>query len=362
MSKNPTRILHLIDTTGPGGAETIYVSLADFTRRKGSRALASVRGAGWVKTQLEAAGILTHVVDCKGSFNLAFLRDLLGIIRRENIDLIQAHLLGSNVYACLAGLLTNTPVVCTFHGSVDVAANERFAWAKFLLIRLGARKIIAVSDQLKRDLSRYLPEAKLSVIHNGIDLNLYPRIRPGRDLSAAQIRLGSLGNIREAKDYFTAIRAVDHLKRRGYEVRFEIAGGGKPELQSKLQTLVEELGLEREVIFLGFIDKPANFLESLDVYLLSSSSEGHPLALVQAMAAGLPIVATRCGVEEVLTHEVDSLLVPVGKPEAMADAIERLATDGSLRNEVAKRARALAISHYSVDAMHEQYWNIYCSA
>src|SRR5690606_19636269 len=127
------------------------------------------------------------------------------------------------------------------------------------------------------------------------------------DLAAAEIRLGALGNIREAKDYFTAIRAVASLKARGYRVSFRIAGGARPALQKKLQALVEELGLQDEVHFLGFVDKPAAFLESLDIFVLSSSSEGHPLALVQAMAMGLPIVATRCGVEEVLTNEEDCL-------------------------------------------------------
>lgn len=357
----PRRILHLIDTTGPGGAETVYVSLADFTRRRGAESLALIRGDGWVKSQLQAAGIRTLTANSKGSFNLKFLTTLIRVIRNEEIDLVQAHLLGSNVYACLAGLLTGVPVVCTFHGNVDIAARERLAWAKFLLIRLGARKVIVVSDQLRRSIARHVSDSRLAVIHNGVDLDDFSRPRSRLRTDGRTIRIGALGNIRPAKDYFNAVRAVRVLKDRGYSVRLEIAGGGRPGLLKEVESEIHKLDLTANVDLLGFISNVPDFLANLDVYVLSSKSEGHPLALIQAMAMGLPIVATRCGVEEILGHERDSLLVPTGEPEALADAVARMIREPELADDLAQRALDLVRQKYSVEAMHRSYWNAYCS-
>ena len=96
-------------------------------------------------------------MDASGSFNWRYLQGLAALIRRENVDLIQSHLLGSNVYCSLAGLLTRKPVVATFHGAVDIGENERLKGLKFGAINLGARCIIAVSDSLRENIVPGIP-------------------------------------------------------------------------------------------------------------------------------------------------------------------------------------------------------------
>jgi glycosyltransferase involved in cell wall biosynthesis len=201
-----TRILHVIDTTGPGGAETVFVELADRIRGEGFQSLALVRGPGWVYDTLQQRGIATFVLDAKGSFNWRYLRELDRLIRRERVDLVQSHLLGSNIYCGVAGWLTRRPVVATFHGAVDVNPNERFRRIKFGLLNKTVSHFVAVSESLRQALqdNGLSAESPTSVVYNGVDLNRYdiPRHRRlAEELGLPQdaVLIGSLGNVRRPR-------------------------------------------------------------------------------------------------------------------------------------------------------------------
>jgi len=158
-------ILHTIDTTGPGGAETVFIDLATCLPKEKYRSVVVIRGKGWVYEELCRRGVDPVLLDARGSFNWHYLAGLRKLIKRERVDLIQSHLLGTNVYCSLAGLLTRTPVVATFHGSVDIGQNERFKGLKFGAINAGAGCIIAVTDSLRDDiLGRTTPESSITVL------------------------------------------------------------------------------------------------------------------------------------------------------------------------------------------------------
>src|SRR5690625_3060525 len=110
MMSSRGSMLHIIDTTGPGGAETIFTQLAAHSRTLGYRPIAIIRGPGWVQQELERLAIETHIIDCKGSFNLTFLRALINIIRKEQVQLFKSHLMVSAVYAGFSGLISITTV------------------------------------------------------------------------------------------------------------------------------------------------------------------------------------------------------------------------------------------------------------
>jgi glycosyltransferase involved in cell wall biosynthesis len=201
-------ILHVIDTTGPGGAETVFIQLADQLRQRGYRAVVVIRGPGWVHDQLVARGLQAHVIDAKGSFNWRFLRALLRLIRKERVDLIQSHLLGSNVYCAMAGLLARKPVIATFHGMVDVGPRERFRAFKLWVLNRGVARFVAVSNSLRDAIARegLLDAARCEIIYNGIDLGRYGRrheraLHQRLALPDGAVLIGSLGNIRPAKGY-----------------------------------------------------------------------------------------------------------------------------------------------------------------
>jgi glycosyltransferase involved in cell wall biosynthesis len=143
------------------------------------RSLIVIRDKGWVYEELCRRGVKPILLEAKGSFNWRYLKSLVALIRRENVDLIQSHLLGSNVYCALAGLIARKPVVATFHGAVDVGENERLKWLKFGAINLGVSFIVAVSDSLRENIVSRTPlrNSKTIVIYNGINTADFKRPR-----------------------------------------------------------------------------------------------------------------------------------------------------------------------------------------
>ena len=150
--KASNTILHLIDTTGPGGAETVFIQLADNMRKRGFSSIVVIHGPGWVHEELKRRGIDPYIIPAKGSFAFGFLYQLVRLIRKNRVKLIQSHLLGSNVYAAMAGNLTRVPVVATYHGMVDVNPNERFKKLKRKVMQWGIKRYVAVSQNLLKNI------------------------------------------------------------------------------------------------------------------------------------------------------------------------------------------------------------------
>jgi len=360
-------ILHVIDTRGPGGAETIFIDLASRLPEDQYRSIVSIRGKGWVFEELGRRGLEPVILDAKGSFNWRYLMRLVGLIRREKVDLIQSHLLGSNVYCSMAGLITRRPVVATFHGVVDIENVNRLGNLKFGLINAGASSIVAVSDSLRREMAEKttLREDRTELIYNGIETADYLRprsddLRQKYGWTDEEIIVGSLGNIRPAKGYDILLRAASILEQRPCSYRFVIAGQCNTRLYDDLIELRHELGLDDRVLFLGFIDDAADFLSNLDMFLSSSISEGLPLAAIQAMVAALPIIATRCGgYQELLTDGENGWLVDIGDPQAIAGAVEQLSGNRELMVSLGKQARKHAIETFDMAVMLDHYTSVY---
>jgi glycosyltransferase involved in cell wall biosynthesis len=365
-------ILHIIDTTGPGGAETVFIDLATRLPKEKYRAVIVIRGKGWVYEELCRRGFTPVLLDAKGSFNWRYLLALRKIIKQEKIDLIQSHLLGSNVYSSLVGLITRKPVITTFHGGVDVSDSERFLGLKFGFINTGSSRIVAVSKSLRDEIAQRTPlkPSKTDVIYNGIDTANFERekqavFRQQFGWGENDIIIGSLGNIRPAKAYEVLLQAASLLIKQGVNCRFVIAGDGgtkdKPNrLYQRLLELRESLGLQKQVQFIGFVDDPADFLSKIDMFLLSSTSEGFSISTIQAMASSLPVVATRSGgPEEILDHQKNGCLVEKDNPEAMADAIKALCEEPDRRETLSKNAKQKVDSTFDLSAMLAAYQALY---
>ena len=150
-------ILRTIDTTGPGGAETVFIDLATRLPKDKYRSVVVIRGKDWVDNELCRRGVKPVLLDAKGSFNWRYLSGLRKIIQSEAVDLIQSHLLASYGCCSLVGLLTGKLVITTFHGAVDIGENERFKRLRFTAINAGASRIVAVIDSLCDDILHRTP-------------------------------------------------------------------------------------------------------------------------------------------------------------------------------------------------------------
>lgn len=356
------RVLHVIDTGGPGGAETVFLQIATGLNPARFESTAVVGGMGWLAKQFQTRGAGPRIVQAKGSFNARYLSTLIRLARQHRTDVIAAHLYGSSVYASLVGTLLSIPVVSVLHGQSDVPATERFSSLKAAIVRRGSRSVIFVSERLRDHLRpRFrLTAAQCAVIPNGVDTEIF---RPTRDRSlraelgiADDISLiGAIGNVRKPKAYDVLLRAARALADRSQRFHLVIAGDCANELGGQLRQLGAELGIERHVTFLGLRPDVSRILNSLDVFALSSHTEGFSIACVEAMACGIPVVATCSGgPEQILEGEV-GLLVPTGDSQGLALALERIISSQELAATLTARAMKRVHERYSLAAMLSRY-------
>ncbi len=322
------KILHAIDTSGPGGAETVFYDLTIGLDPDIFCSIPVLPSTGWLYDKLTAKGFQPQIVPARGSFNLRYLFTLVHLIKANKIDIIHSHLFGSNVYCSLAGIITRTPVIATFHGFVDSRQNDKLLKLKFALINKGAASIIFVSKHLMTFFTDKLgaDAAKSRVIYNGVDTDIFT---PGKSntlkqelgLATDDIIVGSIGNIRPAKGYDILLKAAAIVKKQRHNIKFVIAGEGSGGLYNELTALHTKLNLKDTVFFLGFRDDTVELLHNFDHFLLSSSSEGFSISTVEAMACGIPIITTKSGGPEEILSNTKGTLINIGDYRAIAQAI-----------------------------------------
>lgn len=366
MSGGPGPVLHFIDTIGPGGAETVFLEVARGLRERGWPGRVVLTGPGWVLDRARDLGLPVDIVETRGRFDVIYLKRLRDLARKHRARLVHAHLFSPAVYASLVGATTGIPVVATFHGASDVASGS---WGRRLRLRLVARqaRIVCVSRSLRNALQSRVrvPPPGVRVIYNGVDSSEFEtadggRVRSEHGVPADGIVIGSLGNVRPAKDLPTFLRAADDMAGEDPRCRFAVVGQRTEPLHGRLVELRHEMGLDDRVSFWGFRRDVPEVVAAFDVLVISSRTEGFSLATLQAMAAGTPVVATRSGgPEEIITDGIDGLLVPTGAPEALAAAIRRVLDDSDLRSRIVTSARRTVRDRFGLPAMLDAYEAVY---
>ena len=361
-----TTILHLINTTGPGGAETVFLNLARMVQPARWRSIAVVSEPGWLLDALQRAGVETIVVDDRGLSTVPrYIVTLLRLMTEHEVRLVHGHLFGPSYIASLLGLLRQVPSLGTIHGLPDLEPTERFYRAKLALLSRASR-VVFVSAALRDAVlgGGLLPRTRTTVIANGADFTYDPvvgRTRLRTEESGALFVVGAVGNFRPAKAYDIFLRAAALLVRRYPGYRFVVAGEGeRTPLGRELSELRDSLGLSDVVRFLGFKPDIRSLMSTLDLYALTSRTEGFSLSTIEAMGAGLPVVATRCGGPEGIVDDgVTGLLVTNESPDAIAEAIEFLRLHPEHRNDMAQRARESVVARFSLDAQIAAYERLY---
>lgn len=356
------RVLHLIDTGGPGGAETVFLQTATSLDPSRFRSVAVVGGSGWLAEQLGARALPPFIAPAKGSFNVRYLLQLARIARRARVDVILAHLYGTAVYAGVLGKLLSIPVISVLHGQTDVPGTERFSSLKASIIRTGSRKVIFVSQRLE---NHFRPRLRLAaeqsaIIPNGVDTKVF-RPAPDRSLraelglSGETALIGAIGNVRKPKAYDVLLHAARRLMDRSQRFHLIIAGDCANALGEQLAQLSCTLGIERRLTFLGLRSDVSRILNNLDVFVLSSHTEGFSIACIEAMACGIPVIATRSGGPEEILEGEGGILVPTGDPESLARAVERVICSSDLAATLTARAMTRVHERYSLSTMLSRY-------
>jgi glycosyltransferase involved in cell wall biosynthesis len=287
-------------------------------------------------------------------------------IREHRVDVVHAHGYKANCYAIYGSALTNARRFATCHPwtETDYSLKARL-YTRLDKAWLGKMDgIAAVSNEVKEKLLQRLPENSCPVIPNGIQLERFHRAK--KDLQVLQSMgvkpgdfvIGTVGRLVPEKGFHNLISAMKPVVLRHPNARLFFVGDGP--LHDVLCQQVSESDLQENVRFLGVRKDIPELLACFDLFVMSSVSEGLPMALLEAMAAGIPIVSTGVGeIPKVIHHGVSGMLVPPDGAAALSQAIRLLLEDRKLASNLAYAAAARVAGFYSSEKMAEQYLKLY---
>jgi glycosyltransferase involved in cell wall biosynthesis len=360
-------ILHTIDSGGPGGAETVLLTLATRLDPARFRSLVLLPPGPWLNEKLREHQVPIFEVGWKNWHDFRGPLAMARIVKQEKVDLIHSHLPGQNFYSCVVGDLTGCKTLVTYHGAVEFNDATRMRRAFMLwYVRKSADGVIVVCDYVRNMMKAMgFPLEALHRIYNGIDprpfavpetRRLHDELQLAKDIKF----VGVIANVRRSKGYDYFVRAARMVADRVSGVRFLAVGDVNEEVAAPIVHLVEELHLKDKFHFLGFRHDVPQVLAELDVFVLSSTSEGFPLATLEAMAAGKPMVVTDCGgPREVVDDGVTGYLVPPADANALAQKIIALLEDSSKARALGSNARAKVLSQFTLDTMVKEYEKLY---
>jgi glycosyltransferase involved in cell wall biosynthesis len=347
------QVLWMIKGLNAGGAEMLLLNQA--------RAAAHDRvvyEAGYLVPwkdalipDLEAAGVPTVLFSCTREWDLRWAGQLRRHLRRHPIDVVHVH---SPYVAAVVRLVVRT---LPRAGRPAVVYTEHNEWDRHKRLTRTANRLtiglddadFAVSDQVRTSMTAPAADAVEVLVH-GIDLATTAAHRSERDevraelgIAPDEVVVGIVANFRREKAYEDWIEAA-RLVPADVPVRFVSVGQGP--LEDEMRALVDALGLAERVLLLGYRHDPLRVMSGFDIFSLASIHEGLPVSLMDALALGLPVAATRAGgIPQAITDGVEGLLVEPRRPDQLADAIERLARDSDLRRTMGKAAEARAADY-----------------
>ncbi len=360
-------ILHLIETSEPGGAEAVFLSLVAALRERGHHSFTGLLEAGWLSDHLKEAGFEPIFLEQKRSYDLRCLWNLCLLIRKYRIDLIHAHEFMMNVYGSAAGLIENRPVITTVHGKNYYGEKSRRRVAYRFVSRFS--RMVAVSEDLKSFLAGQIGISKRRIVtlHNGIECGKFgPHLSSGSLTSLKESLsipihnpvIGIIGMLFPVKDHSTFLNAAREVIKELPTTIFLIIGEGPVEDQLKAEAF--QLGIDRNVRFAGLRNDVPALLQIIDVYVCSSLSEGLSLSILEAMAAGKPVVATDVGGNpEIVIDGETGFLVPPKDAKKLALKIALLVKDTALGYRLGAKARKRVQGQFSVGSMVDSYLDLY---
>ncbi len=361
----PLTIAQMIETDGPGGAETVVLELSRELRRRGHRVIAvgPERGEGWLSGRFHDDGFERRGFRIRRALDPLFLRDLTRMLR--DVDVVHSHEFTCAVYGAAATRRLGIPHVITMHGNERVAD----AWRRRVALRWAFRRsahCLTISDTTRFDMETRLGLASgvLEVVANGVAVpeGDAARIRAELALEEGDLLLLAVGNLYERKGHKVLLEALHRVLAEGKRpLHLAIAGRGAE--HDRLIEFAEECGIAERVHLLGVRDDVPDLLAGADVYVMPSFWEGMPLALLEAMLAGKPCVASRTGgIPEVVASDRLGVLVPPGDVEALANALARVVDDPPLRASLGRAAREHALARYTLPVMTDAYERRYRDA
>jgi len=368
------RLLLLIDRLVQGDAEQVLARYAPRLLAAGFEvrvATLAERAGNPLAEGLAAGGIAVDALSFRSLLDAGAGWRLLHHVRSLRPDLIHTQLPWSHVWGTIAARLQRVPALATLHAPDDLDADrhaDRCGRLTNQLLNRGAARIICVSDGLRRHYQALArpPAAKLLTLHDGIELDAYASL-PARHRDTLRDRLGipaaaplaiTVAPLRAPKGIDRMLAALELLEPGWPELHYLIVGDG--EERAALQAAATGLGLAHRVRFVGGRTDVPKLLGCADLFVLPSLEDALPSVLAEAMASGLPIVASAVGgVAELIEHDGNGLLVRAGDAEGLAVACHQLLASPRRRRAMAARGRQLAAERFAIDVQVARLAGLY---
>ena len=356
-------IAQIAQHLAPGGIETMVLDLQSCASSPEQVHIISLEGTEASLKQhwprLKNVPRL-HVLDKQPGIQFSAIRQLAGLLRSLQVDVVHTHHVGPMLYGGLAAKLAGCGHVHTEHDAWHLANLKRriLVGAFFHLLR---PTVIADAQLVAQSIERYIPLFPTKVIMNGINT---ARFQPGDQSKARQDLnlpadvqvIGCAARLTAVKSHDTLISAFSQLPE---NTHLALAGGG--ELEASLRLQADSLGIADRIHFMGVVEDMPTFFHAIDVFCLASQREGLPLSPLEAQACGRNVVLTDVGgCSEAICPDY-GLLVPTGDPESLSTALQRQLDEGC-SDEARQAARSFVREHGDLERMIDQYQTYYRSS
>ena len=350
------KIIYIITRLNIGGAETMLFDLASrLNPERFEVKVATVVGDGPLVQNFREAGIEVSLFEKRGKIGLGLIWKLWRYLRREKPEIVHTHLFGGDTWGRIAAIFARVPVIV----STEHNTNLDEGWAKRKIkkfLSFFTKKIVAVSEAVREySVSRDRIKAKkITVILNGIDILKFSAAEKERFSNPPVIAV--IGRLDEQKGHKYLFEALNLIKM----IQWVLWVVGDGSLKNNLELLAKDLNLRERIIFLGARRNVAEILGQIDIFVLPSLWEGLGLAVLEAAAAGKPIVASRVGgIPEIISDGETGILVEPKNVKSLADGLEHVLLGTAEAKEMGERVREVVREKFSVGQMVEKYEQLY---
>ena len=353
--RRPLKVLHIDPERGWGGGESQVLGLLNYLSRRGHQNHLLGHPEGPLFREARGSGVGAFPLTVRNDIDFRPVFSLKRLIRKERYDIVHFHTKRAHALCLWLGRIDpGIRYVVTRRMDYPVKKN----WYNDYLYNRQVDGVVAIS----RKIADLLVEGgvrseKIRLIHSGID----PAPFEKRDASAADagpMVIGTVAVLEERKGHRFLLEAAALLKQQGHRLKYRLAGEGSE--RRRLRQLVLEKGLQEDVEFTGFVSDIPAFLSAIDIFVLPSLYEGLGVAVLEAMAAGKAVVATRAGgLPELVDDTITGVLVPQQDSRALARAIETLILQMALVRRMGARGRERVLRHFTMEQMAKKNEDYY---
>ncbi|MDR4499292.1 MAG: glycosyltransferase [Candidatus Scalindua sp.] len=317
-----------------------------------------------VYNRFQSLGFDAYQINMRGRFDPRVIYKLLRLIKEKKIDIIHTHGYKSDILGLAAARLAGIKAIATPHGfenSKDMKLQLFIRFGCMALKRFD--RVVPLSEELRTDMARIkIKPAKIKLIDNGVDLG---EIEIERKIWSSQFlrnesekKIVYIGQVASRKNVIDLIKTFDLLYKEHQDVRLIIIGDGPK--RAELEIYARSLASSSKIEFLGYRDDRLTLLKGIDLFCMTSSLEGIPRCMMEAMAMGIPVTAFNIpGIDKLIIHEQTGLMADFGDTEGLKECWKRLLYDSEFAGELAQNARNHVINNYSAKRMSDQYMKLY---